>query len=451
LAQGFARTVRGVVASGTQPALSRGETAAPLLQTPIPLAEEAKMITKKSRLTTGGLILAATVLTACSQDTLTTPGFEEDPAFAFSDPISITELNQATASSTSRIEVDLISPFAPLVARELEVEEPTEITDEEKIESRVTAVRNEGTGATLVLELGALEITITPSTRLRAEGGLGSFDVAGFVSRVEDRLADGRQPPVEVKRIPPAVPQAPDDATFVATEVRFNDESGDPELELNVDGDNFDFAAASSGSGTLRVLGLEIILDAAGGRTRLEQEREDHEGKVDFEGLVLSVDVAAGSVMLAGGLEILLVEATEIDQGSSGDEHLRSLSAVADALAEGTPVEAEGEGVSESAGVILAVEIEFEVENDAEDVPGAAEFEGSVSAVDTVASSFTLADGRTMAVTLGTTFDPEGDLRSLTEMATAVDANRPVRAEGYAVHLQDGTWRVLETKVEVDD
>ena len=101
------------------------------------------------------------------------------------------------------------------------------------------------------------------------------------MSRVQARLDEGRLPPVEAKRIAPVEPQSPDDATFVATEVRFNDESGDPELELNVDADNFDFGAASAGSGTLRVLGLEILLDVAGGRTRLEREREDRKGKVD--------------------------------------------------------------------------------------------------------------------------------------------------------------------------
>jgi hypothetical protein len=390
-------------------------------------------------------------LSGCGDESLTVPEVDEAGTVGFAEPISFTEL-QGASSSPMRIEVKLLSGSPPLVARELEVEEPAELGHHEKIESRVLEVRRGTGGATLVLELAGLEVDLGSGTRIRDEGGAGDLALDAALDRLQTALDSGRRPPVEAKRPPPSQPQGPNDPSFFATKLRINDESSNPELELNVDRDNFDFTDANSGRGTLTVLGLVIELDVAGGRTELERKAEEASGEVEFEGLVTVADPASGSVTLAGGLQIRILEGTDIETGSSGDKHLRSVTAVAKALAAGRTVEAEGEGVEETPGVLLATKVEFEIEEEVGDIPGAQEFEGQVVTVAVGARTFSLANGTVLTLGDGITFDPEGDLHSLQAMADAVAAGAFVRAEGHAVSTGPGKALVVsEMKAEIDD
>jgi hypothetical protein len=391
----------------------------------------------------------AAAVSACGDEGLTAPDPDAGADVGFSEPITLSEL-QSASSSPVRVEVELYPDATPLLARELEVEDSEELVDEEKLEGRVTALRRGATGAVLVLDLGGLEVDVGAGTRFRDETGAGDLSMAAALDRLEAELAAGGRPPVEAKRTPPTQPQAPDDPSFVASKLRLNDESSDPRLELNVDTDNFDLGG-TGGQGTLRVLGLEIGLDVTGGRTELEREGESAAGEVDFEGLVATADAASGTVTLVGGLVIRIVDGTEVEQGS-GEKHLRSLTAVAEALAGGHTVEAEGEGVQETPGVLVATKVEFEVEDKVEDMPGADEFEGRVTAADPAARTFTLAGGRVLTLGDGSTFDPEGDLHSLQAMADAVASGAAVRAEGHAVSTGAASALVVGTvKVEIDD
>ena len=55
---------------------------------------------------------------------------------------------------------------------------------------------------------------------------------------------------------PPAAPQAPDDASFTAADLRLTPGAADPKIEIYMDGDNLE--SVSGSSAVLRVLGLSI-------------------------------------------------------------------------------------------------------------------------------------------------------------------------------------------------
>ncbi len=190
--------------------------------------------------------------------------------------------------------------------------------------------------------------------------------------------------------------------------------------------------------------------------TELEAELDDAAGKQEFEGIVAAVDPAAGTVTLMGEAVIRIVEGTEIEHEPSDDDELASLTEVAQALVANMIVEAEGEGVVETSDplTIVAIEIEFEIEDDADDVPGAIEFEASVASVDPAARSFILANGTEVTLADNATIDAEGDLLTLEAVEAALAASQPVRAEGDAVVLSMGPPLALEAfdvKFEVDD
>ncbi len=211
------------------------------------------------------------------------------------------------------------------------------------------------------------------------------------------------------------------------------------------------------------MLGLSIELRWSEGLTELESELPEASGAIDFEGIVQAVELDAGgdagTVTLAGGTAIRILDpGTEID-GDDGDgdddDHLRSLTAVKNAVDSGLLVEADGEGIVESTSplVIVAIEAEFEIEDDVDDVPGAVEFEDVVASVDAAGGTATLASGTTLRLS-DDRIDREGDLLTLQAVADALSAGQPVRAEGDATVEEVGPPAVLvalEVKFEVDD
>ncbi|MGH7545597.1 MAG: DUF5666 domain-containing protein, partial [Gemmatimonadota bacterium] len=177
--------------------------------------------------------------------------------------------------------------------------------------------------------------------------------------------------------------------------------------------------------------------------------------RAEFEGMAQSVDLAAGTVTLAGGTVIRIVAGTQIEPADDDDE-LESLSAVQAALEAGLFVEVDGKGVVESTEPLTfaAIEVEFEIEDDAANVPGAFEFQGAVTAADPAAGTFTLAGGTLVRVNAETQIDPEGDLFSLDAVQAAVQSGAAVRAEGDATVESMGppaTLIALAVKWEVDN
>jgi hypothetical protein len=321
-------------------------------------------------------LLAPLAALACG-DTISPDG-----PLALSHEISSDELGQALDTAPARVEIKL--ERGTLVAREVEVEAADEMSDEEQVRGLVTAVSGSGGTGSLTFEMGGLVVTFASTTRFRADdddddgedddddgeddddSGVSDLAMEEFVGRIEAALAAGVQPTVVARRPAPADPQAPDDPSFEATDLRIRDRAGSPSLQLNVDADNFEPNDAPPPEAWLNVLGLSIEIAST---TEIEADDDDRD-EIEVEGTVASVDVAAGIVTLTSGAVILITDPAAFDDDEGDDDaHLSSLQAVADALAAGLTVEAEAEGTvqSENPFTLLADEVEFEVEDDDDD------------------------------------------------------------------------------------
>lgn len=328
----------------------------------------------------GPAVGAAFLIAACFLDG-TGPSVRPE----FSQQITFEQFTEIVAGGAARLEIEILplslAGGGPPVADEVEVQGADELADEESVEGRVTALAAGADAGTLTLELEGIEVGFTTATEFEAESGDHlTFDE--FVARVQAALDAGNLPAIEGERDPPASPQDPDDGTFAAAQIKLDDEAGEPELELNVDGDNL-LACSTLQSppagclGVLRVLGVSIAL--VDDVTELEAEVADLVGEVDFEGVVQDVDRAGtscvlGTVTLKDGTIIRLVAGTELENESGDDEQLDDLCEVEEALASSDMVivEADGEGVVESTDplTIVAIEVEFSLEDEAEDAVG---------------------------------------------------------------------------------
>jgi hypothetical protein len=87
--------------------------------------------------------------------------------------------------------------------------------------------------------------------------------------------------------------------------------------------------------------------------------------------------------------------------------------------------------------------------------PGAnVQFEAQVISVNVAGATMTLSDGTVVQTTAGTTFDPEGDLLTLSAAAAAVASGDFVRVEGIGTVQSAGPPRTVAAtlvKIEVDD
>ena len=348
----------------------------------------------------------------------------------FSRTVSLPEFQSHLATTTARVEIEIVPGSNPAVAREVKLKDPSELAEEEEVRGSITAI--DGTAGTLTLDIGpGLTVGFTADTRFRAEGdGESSLTRDAFVARVTAELAAGGHPAVKAERAAPATPQAPDDPAFTAADLKLDDEADRPEIEMNVTDANLTIASMSPPDGSITVLNLAITINA---ETELKAEDPERTDEVEFEGQVQSVDLAAQSFTLVDGTIIKIVAGTEIEAEHDGDDaDLATLAAVQAALAAGQTVEAEGEGVPESGDphTLDAIKVEFRA-REAPEQPGAVEFEGDVTAADVGAGSFTLDNGAVGMVTAGTHISTEGDLLTLQAVADALTAGHRVRAEGH--------------------
>lgn len=411
----------------------------------------------------GLLVGAGLLLAACSDGT----GPVVQPQF--SRQITFDEFEEILTGGAARAEIEIVplslSGGGLPIAAEVELKGPDEMDDEERIESPVTGL-DESMG-TLTLKLGEIKVEFTATTEFEDESG-DELTLDEFVNRVRAALAD--EPAVEVERDPLTPPQDPDEGTFVAAKIELDDEADEPELELNIDPDNLIPCSASSPAGclgVLKVLNVEIVL--LKDETELEAEVPDLAGEVDFEGVVEDVEregtsCRLGTVTLMDGTIIKLVEGTEIEHQSGDDDQLDDLCEVEEALAgDGLViVEADGEGVVDPGPplTIVAIEIEFEVEERAEDVAGKVDFEGVVEGVERAGEScrlgtVTLEDGTVVRLALGTEIeDGSGDADQLGDLCAVEqalgEAGVVVEADGEGVLEELSPPRILATKVNFE-
>ncbi len=293
------------------------------------------------------LAAVTSTLSGCSSDAAgpsNGPGSQRTATFA---------IDSALGLGPSRIEIHLFP--GELVAREAHVEADDL---EEKIVSGVSAI--DPAQGTITLDLGGLTLSYGAGTRFRTENESNTTRSA-WEAAVQTQLSGGTHPVIEARRNPPAAPQAPDDASFTAADLRLSAGAEDPKIEIYMDGDNLE--SVSGSSAVLRVLGLSIQVND---RTSLADDDGGPGtgvgGSVEFEMGVASVDAAAGTLTLANGTVVRVTSSTAIS--TAGD--LLTLEAPADAVSAGQPVRAEGRGTVESAGppsVIVAASLKIEVDD----------------------------------------------------------------------------------------
>jgi hypothetical protein len=385
------------------------------------------------------------VLAACS-DSPTAANGPNPAAPALSRDITLDHLGQAIDSVPQRVAINLIEDS--LVARQVELKTGDELTEDESVRGRVTAVSASGAAGTVTLAIGGLQVGFDAGTAFKsAEGAM--LTAGDFVAQVQAALDAGGPISVRASRPAPADPQAPDDASFTASQIRLSDCLTSPKLELNVGADNFTLNATPPPDAYFHVLGLTIDVRTQDGTTRIKSD-VDHRRDSEVRGLVASVDVADSTVTLMDGTVIVVLAETRIE-GSRHEEHIVSLDSVAAAIAAGDSVRAEAEGVVDSTDAtrFLAREIEFEpVTGDHgrehhRDCADLFEYRGNVASVSLADSTFLLADGTVVKLTDRTMIRSWGGLASLQAVSDALGAGQTVVAEGAAVVETIGPPKVL--------
>ncbi len=152
-----------------------------------------------------------------------------------------------------------------------------------------------------------------------------------------------------------------------------------------------------------------------------------------FHGLVESVDLAAQTFTLKGGPTVRVVDGTVVWFAENDAHALRSLAAVAEALANHQVVLAAGIGVVENNDplTLVARKVAFMVVP-----PGIQYFEGVIASVDSEARSFTLEGGPTVRLVEGTMIVHEAGgetLGSFEAVAEVVGSGGTVTAAGMGL------------------
>ncbi len=295
------------------------------------------------------LAMVLAILAACGSDS-TGPG---NPA-RFAQVLTLTQFDSTLGAGPTRVEISLLP--GGLVAREVEVE-PDDA--EEKVISRVTAI--DDAAGTVTLELGGMTVHYGSGTRFRTPQS-SRVSRAAWVAAIQAALGRGDLPPIEARRNPPAAPQAPDDPSFTALDLRLEDRFDEAKIEAFVDADNLALVATPPPLAVLTVFALPVEITAVTQLKGRGQNGVPPGGAVEFEAGVVSVDPAGGTFTLSGGTVIRVTGATVFDP--EGD--LFSLDAMATAVAGNRPVRAEGHGTVESAGppaTILASDVKVEVDD----------------------------------------------------------------------------------------
>jgi hypothetical protein len=382
------------------------------------------------------------------------PSGPDSNPIQFSRTVSLTDAQNVLVTGPTRVEVQVVP--GTLVARRVELEESKDMTRPEEVRSRITAVTSGTDTATFTLELGGLQIAANGSTNIRHGDDDASHSVttlADFVALVQADIAAGHNPTLTASRQPPTAPQAPDDGSFLAADLKLDEGNNHSVIKLNIAAANLVTNPTPPPDGFLKALGVSLELRLSDGTTKLKQENPELEGVREFEGLVQSVDQTANTVTLKDGTIIRIVAGTEFDaREGDADDHLTSLSAVQDALTAGKTVKAEGRGLVDSTNPLTfdAIRIEFEVKGEQLPPPVMmVAFRDTVASVDVAGATFTLGEGAVVTVTSQTRIEADGNLHSLQEVADALAAHHRVRVEGHATVTSAGPPLAL-TALEVE-
>ncbi|HEY6808677.1 MAG TPA: hypothetical protein VI160_07800 [Gemmatimonadales bacterium] len=415
-------------------------------------------------LAAGILVIGAT---ACDRSSLTAP----TGVPSFSIRIGVSGLSTILGTGTSRVAIEVVP--GTLTAARVVVRRPDRAMKPEMIESEVTGIATGGTSDTLTLALGGIQVVFDQTTRFETEheDRDDTLDLAAtdFVTQVQAALAAGHHPTVVALRRPPATPQGPTDPAFLAAALRLDEGPDRPRIEINVTQANLATDPTPPPDAFLTVLNRQFELHVTDGPTVIDQQTEETEGAVRFEGQVTAVDTGAHTATLADGTVLQFhvraagdsahdgdhVAARDDGTGDSGDDDAEEsgaerLPAIQAALAAGDTVDVAGEGLltSSTPRTITVIEARFRVRGQSEPEPVVMGFEGNVTAADSMAGTFTLGNGTTVEVTSGTHVDTDAALASVAAVQAALAAQQAVRAEGLAKPVSAGVIEALFLKFE---
>lgn len=180
--------------------------------------------------------------------------------------LSLSQL-ETELSGPTRVEIDLRD--GGLIAREVTVDhdDADDDDDEEEIESELASINPQN--GTLELVLGNLTISYTDQTRFETDND-SNVSRSEWEQAVALALDNGRVF-IEAQRSRPSSPQAPGDASFVATELRIDDDIDHPSIDIYVDAAGLQRVDNPPPLAMLRVLGLDVqITDDT--RLRLDED-----------------------------------------------------------------------------------------------------------------------------------------------------------------------------------
>lgn len=295
------------------------------------------------------ILAAIGVLAGCSGDGATGPA----ETTQFSQVLSLPQFDSTLSSGPHRVEIRLLP--GGLTVREVDVE-PDDA--EEQIVSEVTAI--DAVQGTVTLSLGGFKVSYGANTRFRTPSK-SRVSRSEWEAAITSALNAGQKPPIEARRNQPASPQAPTDASFLAADLRIADRTDEPKIEALVADANLEMVGSPPPLAILRVFGLPLEITSQS-RVGRRTPGGVPTGSVEFQASVNSVNVAGGTMTLAGGTVIRVGGGTTFDP--TGD--LFSMQSTADAVGAGKAVRVEGRGTVESAGpppTIAASEVKVEVDN----------------------------------------------------------------------------------------
>ncbi|MSR07015.1 MAG: hypothetical protein EXR93_08125 [Gemmatimonadetes bacterium] len=379
----------------------------------------------------------------CQTETgLTTPETAVAPDSTGFSSISLSQAAAETAAPGAglRIEVRIKPKSSPLVASELALDPASVAGDAEQVQANIQAVDRNGSGGTISTDIGTLKVAFDGNTAFTRDEGAVALTADAFAAFVAVELAAGRHPHFRARRAPLAAPQAPNDASFLATQVTVGGTSDALKIDLNVGKDHLALNQAPPPDAFLRLLGLQIEIRISDGTTRIGHRQDQPGQSVEFAGPVQWVDLQHNAFVVVGGLAVQIIDKTVIE----GDD-LKTLADVADAMKAGFVVESRGAGAvtSTTPRVINASKVRFEKHR------LVTEFRELVKSVDVAGRKFTLSSGAVLCLDANSVIDTSGDQKTLAEVAAALAAGKAVGAAGAASPAPDGSGcRALALKVK---
>ncbi len=357
------------------------------------------------------------------------------------DEVSLSEFESQVGAGAVRVEIT-VDP-EELLARRIEIQFPEALADEEAITSQIVGLEIGNGSGHLTLRLGDLVVGFNAETRLELPNG-DETDLDAFVGRVLAALAEGAHPPVKVERPAQTVPQDPDDPAFDATRIRLLQERHRPEIEITVDPDNLTRNDPPPPDGWLTVFGLPLEIRISEGLTEIGVERPDLE-RVEFEGVVQSVDLERRSFTLEDGTVVKLVDQSDIAL-SDHMPRFERLRLVAEAIDAGLTVVAAGVGAVESRDplVLIALKLRFGLRH-----AELAEFRGLVESVSVEDLAFKMGDGTVVRLLSITHIAGDGTPAEVLERVQAAIADgKEVHVHGVGIEVDEDPRIIVALKLE---